>query len=233
MFEPGGPSFVELVRQGLSSTVHGYDLLAPKFDHTPFRTPDDVLGRVVEHLRPFGPFGHALDLCCGTGAGAGAIRPLCERVTGIDFSEGMLAQARERLGEDPSVQWRHGDVFETDLGGDYDLVVCFGALGHIPPLEQPQLLRRVRGVLREGGRFVFVTHTVPPWTSAARWAAEAFNATMRVRNALIKPEFIMYYLDFCLGDALPRLEDAGLEPTVVPLGLARAPRFYIVDAKAV
>ena len=43
MFHPKGPSFFELVEQALSSTERGYDLLAPKFDYTPFRTPDEIL----------------------------------------------------------------------------------------------------------------------------------------------------------------------------------------------
>ena len=41
MFHPQGPTFWELARQALSSTQRGYDLLAPKFDFTPFRTPHD------------------------------------------------------------------------------------------------------------------------------------------------------------------------------------------------
>ena len=43
MFRPGGPTFVELARQALSSVERGYDLLAPKFDLTPFRTHDELL----------------------------------------------------------------------------------------------------------------------------------------------------------------------------------------------
>jgi hypothetical protein len=39
MFSPQGPSLRELAMQALSSVEGGYDLLAPKFDHTPFRTP--------------------------------------------------------------------------------------------------------------------------------------------------------------------------------------------------
>ena len=38
MFSPGGPTFRELMQQALASTERGYDLLAPKFDLTPFRT---------------------------------------------------------------------------------------------------------------------------------------------------------------------------------------------------
>ena len=36
MFSPRGPSVRELAVQALSSVEGGYDLLAPKFDHTPF-----------------------------------------------------------------------------------------------------------------------------------------------------------------------------------------------------
>ena len=46
MFHREGPSVLELTIQWLSSTQRGYDLLAPKFDYTPFRTPDSVLSVV-------------------------------------------------------------------------------------------------------------------------------------------------------------------------------------------
>ncbi len=45
VFSPQGPSVRELATQALSSVEGGHDLLAPKFDHTPFRTPDGVLTR--------------------------------------------------------------------------------------------------------------------------------------------------------------------------------------------
>ena len=35
MFSPQGPTLRELTVQALSSVERGYDLLAPKFDHTP------------------------------------------------------------------------------------------------------------------------------------------------------------------------------------------------------
>src|SRR5260370_14099804 len=95
MFSPRGPSWRELAMQALSSVEGGYDLLAPKFDHTPFRTPDGVLDAIAGALRPFGPFVRGLDVCCGTGAGMRVLKSLCQGpVTGVDFSTGMLAQAR-------------------------------------------------------------------------------------------------------------------------------------------
>src|SRR6516165_12073121 len=77
MFHPQGPTFWELAVQALSSTERGYDLLAPKFDYTPFRTPDAILTRVGEHLQTLGPFTTGLDLCCGTGAAMRMLQPLC------------------------------------------------------------------------------------------------------------------------------------------------------------
>lgn len=68
MFSAQGPSLRELAVQALSSVEHGYDLLAPKFDHTPFRTPDGILDAAAGALRSLGPFGAGLDVCCGTGA---------------------------------------------------------------------------------------------------------------------------------------------------------------------
>ncbi len=232
MFHREGPSLVELVHQGLVSTRRGYDMLAPRFEYTPFRTPDDVLEPVVSYLGEGAPYANALDVCCGTGAATAAIRPLCDAVTGVDFSPGMLAVAGERLGDDPGVSWVLADVFDLDLEGAFDLVVSFGAFGHVVPERQERFLEVVRRALRPGGRFVFVTAPVPPITSPVRWAAESFNLTMRVRNRLIKPEFIMYYLTFMLPDVLTALEGAGFAPEVHPLGLDRAPRARIVDARA-
>src|SRR5271155_2744282 len=95
MFSPHGPSVRELAMQALASVEAGYDLLAPKFDHTPFRTPDGVLDAPPGALRPLGPFDRGLYVCTGTGAGMQVLRSVFRGpVTGVDFSTGMLAQAR-------------------------------------------------------------------------------------------------------------------------------------------
>src|SRR6185295_18689835 len=41
-------------------------------------------------------YAHALDLGCGTGLAAPELRPLADRMTGVDLSANMLAQARAR-----------------------------------------------------------------------------------------------------------------------------------------
>jgi SAM-dependent methyltransferase len=135
--------------QALSSVEGGYDLLAPKFDHTPFRTPDGMLDAVAGALRPLGPFGPGLDVCCGTGAGMRVLTSVCQgRLKGVDFSAGMLAQARRAH---PDAQWVRADVRAVPFTGAFDLAVSFGALGHFLPAERPALFAGVYRALRPGG----------------------------------------------------------------------------------
>lgn len=210
MFHPKGPTFLELARQALSSTERGYDLLAEKFDYTPFRTPDPILEASVPYV---GPVDKALDLCCGTGAAIERLRPLCrERVVGVDMSLGMLEQARHRLASaegDAELRFVHGDVLQLEDEAEYDVVTCFGACGHILRRDQPRLVDRVYRALRPGGRFVFATAGLPkPW-SWKLWFAVGFDTAMAVRNVLWRPPFHMYYLAFLLPRARRLLEARG------------------------
>jgi SAM-dependent methyltransferase len=231
MFHPNGPTFWELAVQALSSTERGYDLLAPKFDFTPFRTPQPILDAVQEQLRPLGPFGSGLDVCCGTGAGMELLRPLCrERVVGIDFSRGMLEVARNRtaaaprpgelpaavpqvgapLNKEARLEFVRGDALALPFGPVFDIIVCFGAHGHILERDEPRFVHEVARVLAPGGRFAFVTTYLPRRTSLSYWMARGFNAAMRIRNLLHSPPFIMYYLTFLLPGVRTLLEREGL-----------------------
>ncbi|MFI7401013.1 methyltransferase domain-containing protein [Streptomyces sp. NPDC049541] len=223
MFSPEGPSLRELAVQALSSVEHGYDLLAPKFDRTPFRTPDTVLDAVASALARTGPFDAGLDLCCGTGAGVDVLARVCRRsVTGVDFSAGMLAVARQGVRPaGPAVSWVRGDARTLPFApGAFDLVVSFGAFGHFLPKELPGLFAQVHTVLRPGGSFAFPVLAPPRPTSPAFWMLLGFDAVMRVRNALWRPPFVMYYRAFRLGDVRRELEWAGFR-----VGLQELPEF--------
>lgn len=221
MYDPDGPTLWELAEQALSSTDRGYDLLAPKFDHTPFRTPDVLLERAAKiTFERGGGAKSGLDLCCGTGAGMRWFRPLCEdRIVGLDRSGGMLEEAKKRLEDAPGdakIELSQGDALETPFAdGEFGLVTCFGAFGHILQEDEVRFVRELVRILAPGGRFVFITSERPPAWSPELWVARGFNAVMRVRNALIKPEFVMYYLTFLLPGARWLLEACGLEVEVV------------------
>lgn len=219
MFSPEGPTLRELAVQALSSVERGYDLLAPKFDHTPFRTPDTILDAVASALGDLGPFDDGLDLCCGTGAGLDALERVCRgSVTGIDISAGMLEVARQRAGEragGPRLSLVRGDAralpFGTAPTPAFDLVVSFGAFGHFLPGELPGLFAQVHSVLRPGGRFAFPVAAPARPGTRAYWALLGFDAVMRVRNAVWKPPFVMYYRAFRLADVRRELTYAGFD----------------------
>src|SRR6185437_568677 len=203
----------ELAVQALSSVEGGYDLLAPKFDRTPFRTPDGVLDATAGALRPLGPFGRGLDVCCGTGAGMRVLASLCQGpVTGVDFSAGMLAQARSAH---PDARWVRADVRALPFVEAFDLAVSFGALGHFLPAERPVLFAGVYRALRPGGVFAFPVGAPLPVTTGRYWALLGFDLAMRIRNTVRHPPFVMYYRAFPLPAVRGDLTASGFTVTAV------------------
>ena len=215
MFSPEGPSLRELARQVLSSVEGGYDLLAPKFDHTPFRTPDAIIDATADALGPLGPFRRGLDVCCGTGAGMRVLESLCqEPIMGVDFSAGMLAMARSAH---PDARWVRADARALPFAGAFDLAVSFGALGHFLPAERPALFAGVHRALRPGGVFAFPVGARPSVRTARYWSLLGFDLAMRARNAVRRPPFVMYYLTGRLPALRADLAAAGFTVTAIPL----------------
>ncbi|MFD0744834.1 class I SAM-dependent methyltransferase [Phytohabitans flavus] len=218
----------------MSSVERGYDLLAPKFDYTPFRTPETILGATADALSGFGPFSQGLDVCCGTGAGMRVLTRLCQgRITGVDFSAGMLAQAR---GAHPDATWVRADARALPFADGFDLAVTFGALGHFLPAERPALFDGVYRALRPGGLFTFPIGAPLSVTSVGYWATLGFDVAMRVRNAVWRPPFVMYYRTTPLPALRDDLTAAGFTVTTVAVtGLGRhrdgSPRCRLILAR--
>jgi MoaA/NifB/PqqE/SkfB family radical SAM enzyme/SAM-dependent methyltransferase len=96
---------------------------------------------------------------CGTGYGT---KLLAERLgeAGIllaaDISEGMLVEARQRLGGTAGVRFLVGDALKEIEGrGPFDLVISTWVLGYIPPQE---FFLAAARELDPGGRLAFVVH---------------------------------------------------------------------------
>ena len=171
--------------EALSSVEGGYDLLAPKFDHTPFRTPDAVLDATAGALRPLGPFGPGLDVCCGTGAGMRVLTSVCQGpIMGVDFSTGMLAQARRAH---PDATWVRADVGACPSPGPSTWRSASERSGNFLPAERPALFAGVHRTLRPGGVFAFPIGAPQPITSRWYWALLGFDLAMRVPNAVWRP----------------------------------------------
>jgi demethylmenaquinone methyltransferase / 2-methoxy-6-polyprenyl-1,4-benzoquinol methylase len=104
-----------------------------------------------------GPGSRVLDACCGTGDLALAAERAGGKVTGLDFSERMLARAREKS---QAVDWVLGDVTALPFeAGTFDAVTVGFGIRNVPDL--PAGLAELARVLRPGGRIACLEITRP------------------------------------------------------------------------
>jgi ubiquinone/menaquinone biosynthesis C-methylase UbiE len=104
--------------------------------------------------------GDLLDVPCGFGRHAVPLARAGFRVVGIDRSEALLAEARQRAGEDgPRPQLVRADYRELPLKDDsFDAAVNLSSsLGYLGDEEDVRVLAEIRRVLRAEGRLVIET----------------------------------------------------------------------------
>ena len=143
------------------------------------------------------PGDRVLDACCGTGDLALAAERAGGKVTGLDFSERMLARAR---GKSASVEWVLGDVLALPFpDGSFDAVTVGFGIRNVPDLEAG--LAELARVLRPGGRLACLEITRP--------------------DGLLKPFFRLWFDGVVplLGKALP----GGRAYTYLPASVRRFP----------
>ncbi len=104
------------------------------------------LARFTASLKPGD---HVLDLGCGTG------EPIARwfkaegfAVTGVDFSEAMLAIARKRW---PDGDWRQADMRDFELGQTFDGIIAWNSFFHLTAEEQVDCIALMSRHLPQGG----------------------------------------------------------------------------------
>lgn len=96
----------------------------------------------------------AMDLACGTGVLCRILQENGMEASGMDFSAGMIAIARENS---TGIHYDVADMITYHPDRVFDLVTCTGdAVNHIPDLEDVgRIFRNVLDYLSPGGYFVF------------------------------------------------------------------------------
>jgi C-methyltransferase len=101
-----------------------------------------------------------LDVACGHGLYGFAFAQRLEQaqVWSLDWPNVVQVALRHaaRLGVADQVHGLAGDMFTTDLGGPYDLVLITNVLHHFSAAKAADLLRRAAEVTRPGGKAVIV-----------------------------------------------------------------------------
>jgi ubiquinone/menaquinone biosynthesis C-methylase UbiE len=126
-----------------------------------------------------------LEAGCGTGNYLEALRPHLGCLAGMDFSEGMLAQAREKLSED--VELTCGSILDMPYEDErFDGITCNQVIHHLEegpgasddpgdwkPCDFPnltQFCREAYRVLRPGGAFVINATSHAQFRDGYWWA---------------------------------------------------------------
>ncbi len=111
--------------------------------------------RELSGLLQLPPAAEMLDLCCGSGRHSIVLDKLGYRVTGVDLSEKLLAEAQAA---EPSgrIRWIHGDMRSVPLEETFDAVFnLFTSFAYFEADEENEsVLREIHRLLRPGGRFV-------------------------------------------------------------------------------
>ncbi len=118
-----------------------------------------------------------LDAGCGTGASTAALLSVAPgaRITAFDASGEMLARARAKDWPD-SVSFVHTPVEDLDgITGPFDAILAAYLLRNLA--EPTRQLRRLRGLLRPGGRIAVHEYSVHD-SRRARWVWNAVCAAV-------------------------------------------------------
>jgi ubiquinone/menaquinone biosynthesis C-methylase UbiE len=148
--------------------IRYYDVFARVYDRFVAAHSSDPGGRLREVLANRAMLMHgdrALDLCTGTGA----MLPVLARragetglLVGLDFSRGMLEQARRKIAGTPGVVLVLADAERLPLrDGSLDAVTCSHALYELKGAGVERALEEVVRLLRPDGRFLMMEHEVP------------------------------------------------------------------------
>ena len=129
----------------------GYDQVADEYEALESaEAPWPRLERVRAFAADLPPGSRVLDIGCGNGVPATRELALRHVVTGIDISEEQIARARANV---PTGTFILGDARDVDLPmGAFDAIVALYLIDNIARDDYPAFFRRLRELLRPGGR---------------------------------------------------------------------------------
>lgn len=125
-----------------------------------------------------------LDVACGHGVYGYSVAKEFEHahVWSLDW-ENVLPVAKEhatRMGVADRTSYLAGDMFTTDLGGPYDLVLITNVMHHFSEEKALELLKRGARVLKPGGRVGLVGFTTSERSPAEDPAPYLFDILMLI-----------------------------------------------------
>lgn len=154
-------SAARAIREMFTAIAPRYDLLnhllSANVDKLWWRRTAKTFNRILST-----PGAQVLDLCCGTGDMAFALRRRGERaeITGADFSHAMLVLAVKKTSAERRVKWIEADALQLPFADEsFDLITS--AFGFRNLADYDAGLREICRVLRPGGEFGILEFSEP------------------------------------------------------------------------
>lgn len=190
--------------QNLQAQYGSSDRLQARIDTHRKYTVGPELEPLVDGALALNGTENMLDVGCGPGTFLARLAAAGHRgqLVGLDFSEGMVAQASRDF---PGIRFRQGDAQQLPFADQtFDVVTARHMLYHVP---DPRLaLSEMRRVLKPGGTLLVVTNGAG---SMGEWWSAFQAATGRIPNQFSKA------LTFNEVDGLPIVQDVFGEVQVV------------------
>ncbi len=154
----------EYANQILTQSRAGYEKITDDFSRTRGKFWDElsfVVDLIPEKAR-------VLDVGCGNGRFLGVLDDKEISYAGIDFSEGLIAIARDRYQKRPNTTFFVGDALALPFSDhSFETVVSFAVLHHIPSCAyRVQFLREMARVVKPGSLIILTVWNV--WHSKPR-----------------------------------------------------------------
>jgi tRNA (cmo5U34)-methyltransferase len=165
---------------------------------------------------------HIVELGAGSGLFSAMLRSAFPEahLTLIDFSENMLALARQRLGENASrVRYVLADYTTEPLPANADAVVSSLSIHHLEDERKRALLPNVFAALRPGGIFINADHIAGPTPELEAVYQQRWLAGVRALGAIEQQ----------ITDSLYRQKEDRRTPVAAQLAWLREAGFADVD----
>ncbi len=209
-FTPGDPEVVasheHKARQGAAPLYS--DFIAP------FTAFSGQLGIHLEQA-DLKPTDHVLDIGCGPGELAAQLAEKVEHMTGIDFADTMIAEARRRY---PALEFHQADAEQLPFDGDqFDAVIVNYCAHHLA--RPDRVFDELRRVLKPGGRLSLI-HPIqlaqPSWGSFTAACEAVLPAEALFGGPLLMVEDPQPYLDYL---STAGFSDVECHRTVKPISM--------------
>jgi putative AdoMet-dependent methyltransferase len=201
--------------KGFNEWAHDYDAFVQRSDASqtyPFAGYDELMNALYEEVTHSGGQPRVLDIGLGSGERTARMARAGARVTGVDFSEEMLALAKQNMPDATLIQWDITQGLPTELvGAQYDFILSTYALHHLEDIDKIPFVERLLPLLAQGGEILigdiaFPTRAILAETAARleNWDDEeyywAVNETLQAFAALQLPYTMTFTpFSFCAG----------------------------------